>query len=84
LSVSAPCIATKANIEADLTFWELLRAKGAELKDQDFDHGTHYRNWSKWSSDLRIQDKIFESTEFARQLARLASHADSNLNFEFA
>lgn len=31
--------AHSANIDADIAFWELLKAKGEELKTQDFNHG---------------------------------------------
>ena len=29
-----------ANMDANNSLWELFRAKGTEMKDQDFDHGT--------------------------------------------
>lgn len=38
-AISSVSKTSQASIDSELALWELLRLKGTELKDQDFDHG---------------------------------------------
>lgn len=72
----------QASIESELALWELLRLKGTELKDQDFDHGaaickavqacTVIDTQRQKNSEAAIQNLEGRLTKWAREEVKTA------------